>query len=82
VVNIEFDETTCITAGQLRALGWPLPETIPDVGWIPLASIKTTFRVDRTTNPMATGMLRGEIVHEFTEPFRWVDASVMWSERP
>lgn len=69
----EYDERTCVTAGELRARGIDVPKEIPDVGWVPRESIRGSFKA---------GGVEGDTLHgvttiEFTEPFRWIDARVM-----
>ncbi len=70
----EYDEATCITAGELREAGMMhvLPH-IPDCAWVPRSAV----RVERTKVTMADdGTLTSTTCFEVTEPFRWVDVKV------
>lgn len=73
VTEPEYDERTCVTAGQLRAQGWPLPSHIPGCAWIPRGSMRLAAVLPEA--------LDGDTLHatmevEFLVPFRWVDATV------
>lgn len=35
----EYDSEKCVTAGELRQLGIPIPEGIPDVAWVPRTAL-------------------------------------------
>ncbi len=37
--SVEYDEVTCVTAGELRERGLPVPMDIPDCAWVPRSSI-------------------------------------------
>ncbi len=59
-----YDPKRCTTAGQIRQMGFPIPEEIPDNAWVPNKSIKT--------QEFATNSRRGEntsVVFEMA-PFR------------
>lgn len=66
----EYDPNTCVTAGELRARGIPIPDTIPDVGWIPRHGLhlgESEVTVDEK-----------EVAHinvslTFPYPFRWIN---------
>lgn len=64
-----YDEETCVTAGELRAMGFPVPEFIPDVGWIPRAALRGK---PGKIVAGADGSLEVETRMEFTMPFRFV----------
>ena len=40
----EYDPATCVTAGELRRLGFPIPEGIPDVAWVPRMALLPAFQ--------------------------------------
>lgn len=70
----EYDEATCITAGELRAMGVPVAEGIPDVGWVPRSAIlvdlgRSKLEPDGVTLTMELGVT-------FRVPFRWISVDV------
>ena len=74
----EYDETTCITAGELRTAGIAVPATIPDCGWVPRSSIK--YGTAKASGDVAAGRLSVSIPIEFTVPFQWILVAVEVSE--
>ena len=67
----EYNPETCITAKELRAKGIPVPESIPDCGWIPRwaaipTDVKTSFDVDDQR-------LDATFTFRFAVPFKWID---------
>jgi hypothetical protein len=71
----EYDEVTCITAGELRAQGFPILESIPDCGWIHRHSMrfhpgKCELYADDSTR------IHVSISVEYTEAFRWIEFSI------
>lgn len=69
----EYDETTCITAGELRAAGVDVPSNIPDVGWVRRSSM--VFGAS-TAKMEPDGRVYVGMPFTFTEPFRWIVLSV------
>lgn len=68
----EYDPETCVTAGELRARGITLPDSIPDVGWAPRSSVHISPCVTR---------IEGDTLHvewtvTFEEVFRWISCKV------
>jgi len=65
----EYDPRTCVTAGELRAAGLAIPDTIPDVGWVPRDSIMCgePMPVYDETGTVAVGL---EVI--FAVLFRWL----------
>lgn len=76
----EYDEVTCVTAGELRARGFDVPKDIPDCGWVSRASMRVT--PGKATGDATTGRLNVDFTVDFTEPFRWVTANVTIGESP
>lgn len=35
----DYDEVTCITAGELRSMGINIAAEVPDVGWVKRSSV-------------------------------------------
>lgn len=69
----EYDPETCATAGELRAAGYPIPENVPDCGWIRRSAIRL--------GPNSGVSVKGSRINvslpvTFTEPFRWVAVEI------
>lgn len=69
----EYDEKTCVTAGELRARGVPVPEDIPDVAWVPRASL--VVKTGEAKMGDEPGKIVLSLAVEFTAPFRWLELS-------
>jgi hypothetical protein len=69
----EYNEHDCITAQELREAGVPVPDNIPDCGWIPREAWK--WRVEDIVE-ISEGRGRATIVVKFTEPFRWAEVEL------
>lgn len=67
-----YDAKTCVTAGELRAAGFTIPDDIPNVGWVPRRSI--TWDGDVSVEEI-DHKLRASVTLRFTEPFRWIMAA-------
>jgi hypothetical protein len=63
----EFDPATCVTAGDLRENGIPIPESVSDIAWVPLDAIKLR---DWNTVHMADAAPRITATLMFMQPFR------------
>lgn len=74
---VEYDPATCITAGELRAVGVPVPDNIPDCGWVPRWA--WTFKAEPAEHQAAQSpdVISMEVSHRFSEPFRWVDVKAL-----
>ncbi len=70
----EYDESTCITAGELREIGCAVDAAIPDCGWLSRAAIH--FVPGNAATMPGGGGIQLSIAVEFTEPFRWIEACV------
>lgn len=66
----EYDPFTCVTAGELRDMGLAVPQSIPDVAWVPRRSIE--WGAGQGTFDEATSRLTATITARFTEPFRYI----------
>jgi hypothetical protein len=64
-----YDEATCVTAGELRAMGVPVPEKIPDCGWVPTHAV----RWGPPNASMEGDTVFVELGVSFLEDFRWVE---------
>ena len=65
----EYDESTCITAGQLRAMGLDIKEYIPDCAWIPRYAMKISS--GKVSGDPEKGMMNAQMNFEFTKSFTW-----------
>lgn len=65
----QYDSKVHVTAGELRAAGLDIPDTVPDTGWVPRSSIKTEVEDSET---LEDGVVSFGLTHEFTQPFRWL----------
>lgn len=73
----EYDEKTCITAGELRGLGIRLPEDIPDVAWVP--RIALVFKPGK--GRVEGDKLLVDVGVEVLAPFRWVSVDLVIGEK-
>lgn len=69
-----------ITAGELRAMGYPIPDSIPDCGHTSRAGMRTVpvrsvaaENIGQVTN----GELVIDLETTFTEPFKWITLNVV-----
>jgi hypothetical protein len=69
MLDTEYNEATCTTAGQLRRLGLDIPEGIPDRAWVPKAALKS-----RVTYAAYQGeRIAISIAIDMVQPFRWTE---------
>ena len=68
-----FDPLTCITAWELRKMGFALDSEIPDVGWVPRESITWNVSNNMTDEEVKAGKLKISLGPKFTEAFVWVE---------
>lgn len=72
---MKYTPETCITAGELRALGFTVQDDVPDCAWVPKYAIR----------PTCDGVKVGETEKGFeavfnletTEPFRWIEMDLI-----
>ena len=73
---IEYDETTCITAKELRTMGVTISDDVPDCAWIPRSSlIPDPESLILKTDPCDSTRFTGTFLLIPTEPFRWIETS-------
>lgn len=72
VTGQEYDPKTCITAGELRAAGFVIPDDIPNVGWVRRTSIDWDGDV---AIEEIDHKIRASVKFRFTEPFQWITAT-------
>lgn len=68
----EYDPKTCITAGELRAMGCSIPSTIPDCGWVHRSAV----HFGESTSKLEGDDLIIDLSVSFDESFRWVEVKV------
>lgn len=70
----EYDEATCVTAGELRAVGLSIPENIPDCAWVLRSSIRISLKNIEvvSTGPDKLADPHIGLTVEFTQPFNWI----------
>lgn len=69
----EYDPQICVTAGELRAMGYPIPDDVPDCGWVPRHSMRTKAATpEHSQEDIEAGILRMDVVTQFLVPFRWI----------
>ncbi len=67
-----------ITAGELRAIGFQVPDSIPDCGNF----VRSSMKMHMAGCVAAGDILNLNIEMTFTEPFRWVAFSVTLPAAP
>lgn len=65
----DFDPATCVTAKQMRTLGFSIPETIPEEAWLPKDAISFT---KPRMHHISEETLVGTVDVRIQQPFRWV----------
>ena len=72
-----YNPATCITADELRAMNIPVPDRVPGCGWMPRRAMKWRAGVPgHSKEDIAQGILNVSMEVTFTEPFRWVTATM------
>jgi hypothetical protein len=66
----KYDPTTCVTAGELRAMGLKIPESIPDVGWLPTRAVLFGAPITKPGDDPNSIYVNLEV--SFLEQFRWL----------
>jgi hypothetical protein len=67
----EYDPKTCITAGEMREIGFGVPAQIPDCAWIPRSAFDLDWEV--TCGPSGgDNSLSAKVTVKVNEPFRWI----------
>lgn len=72
--------TDLITAGELREMGLPIPESIPDCASIPRSAMKWTVVDAATTADDKTVVLKLNVA--FTANFEWVQLDIVLGPEP
>lgn len=70
---MDYDNKTCVTAMELRSVGIPIPESIPDCAWVPRRAMIP--KIGEFTAGPEQGVVSITTYIEFAEPFRWVEGT-------
>jgi len=84
---MEYDETTCWTAWELRARGLAVPESVPDEAWIRRCDVQLTqdeawirrcdVQLTQGESSMdSDGVFRVALDVTFLAPFQWVELTL------
>ena len=69
----EYDQETCVTAGELRDAGADIPSDIPDVAWVPRIAMRVS---PGAAQRLPGGRFRIPLHVELFAPFRWIALTV------
>lgn len=72
------DASDRISAGELRALGVPISETVPDCATVERSAVHFHSKVAGATNDT----LHLDVAVSFTRPFEWVTLAAMITKEP
>lgn len=71
--ELEYDELTCYTAGEIRRMGANVPDHIPDCAWIP----RTDFHLEQRGTSLNSDMsMTMDFYVHITAPFKWVEVNI------
>lgn len=71
----EYNPLMHIRAGELRAMGFEVPEHIPDIAW---ANRTATHLECSTTVELGSDTINVELGYLPGGPFRWIEASFVF----
>ena len=73
-----------ITAGEIRALGIPVPDQVPDCGNISRAGFQAAlgFAMSHAKLEASGHTMTMDMSIKFDEPFEWVDVTVEVTKGP
>lgn len=77
VHTLEYDEATCVTAGELRAMGIAIPESTPDVAWVRRCDLRFT---PGTSSLDSEGIFKMVFNVEIVGPFQWITLNLELKE--
>jgi hypothetical protein len=69
----EYDPVTCVTAGELRALGAEIPDAVPDCGWVSRAALLYDNSPEVTVEGSRMSIHMSATIDE---PFKWINVTV------
>ena len=67
----EYNSETCITAGELRAIGVAIPAEVPDCGWVPRSAV--TYSGPQVT--VDGNRIDCTAAIQFSVPFQWISVT-------
>lgn len=71
----EYDHKTCITAGEVRAMGGDVPAAVPDCAWVRRTSLK--FGDSHVSGDREARELTVSMAITIDEPWRWIEWTVV-----
>lgn len=71
----EYNAATCVTAGELRAMGISVDAAVPDVGWVPRTAVEYGAP-DVAVDPNDRRCVITTIPVTFHAPWRWVEGKI------
>lgn len=69
----DFNPDTCITAGQIRAMGGTIPDTVPDCAWVHRKHMKVAFEPAEAGEGLEVHL---NAIITFTAPMEWVTVPI------
>lgn len=69
-MSLSYDPETCITAGEMRCLGFEVPENIPDAAWCRRSSLHMVL--DNVAQGENNTVVMNFMIH-LSEPLQWVE---------
>jgi len=73
----EYNEHTCITAAELREMGFKIPEHIPNCAWVPRDSLLPVGDLSIEADSHDNSRFHMSLFTRFTKPFKWIGADVV-----
>ena len=79
IIMDDYNEITCITAGELRKQGIILPDNIPDCGYVPKDSISISLgkQPEITDNLIHSRIMEINMEYRFLKPFKWLEIPII-----
>lgn len=69
----DFNPATCVTAGELRAIGIAIPGCVPDCGWVPRHAVDLDLSFSVPTDAqIKAGEVPVQAVVNIRCAFRWI----------
>lgn len=72
----EQEEKNRLYASEIRTMGIPLPDTIPNCGYVSRDAMIIKMDENNKTCLTENGAMSIPLIVQFTEPFKWVEANI------
>lgn len=73
-----YDRATCVTALELRELGIPIPECVPDCAWVERSAVQYELKpYDGPGAEPGDQVLRLDWNVKFHKPFKWITMNLV-----